>query len=79
MDAENERLRGLFAQFAGAGNNVDDTLRAGIAPSPRTTATDERRVTIGDGAPGDGSMEVDDEEPDSRDHADGPKSPHEGE
>jgi len=75
MNAENEKLRSLVTQFAGAGVDVDAALRAGIAPLPTTTATD-RRVTIGGGAERDGLMEVDEEESDSGDHANGSESPH---
>ena len=78
MDAENERLRGLFAQFAGTYIDVDAALQSGIAPSPRTIATTGRHVTIWGGAAG-GSREVDDEEQDIRDHTNSPKSPPEGE
>ena len=78
MDAENERLRKLFAKLAGTDVDVDAALRAGIAPSPQTTATTGRRVTIGGGAAG-SSMEVDGGDQDTGDHINGPKSPPEGE
>ena len=78
MDAENERLRRLFAQLAGTDIDVDATLQAGITSSPRTTATAGRRATIGGGVAG-GSMEVDDKEQDTGDHTNGPESPPKGE
>ena len=78
MDAENERLRKLFAKLAGTDVDVDAVLQAGTAPSPQTTATMGRRVTIGGGAAR-GSMEVEVGDQDTGDHINGPESPPEGE
>ena len=74
-----KRLRRLFAQLAGIDVDVDAALQAGItpSPSPRTTATTGRRVTVVTVRLG-AQWRWTFGDQDTGDHINGPESPPEG-